>query len=222
MLRGIDISSGQGDINLNPLPIDFVIVKATEGIGYVNPYCDTKVTQAKNLGLLWGFYHFAAGASAQQEAAYFINNCSNYFGEGIPVLDWEGDQSVAWVNEFVSTVYEQTGVWPWIYANPWRFNQGGVNQNCGRWIASYPDVIHPTLDYDPGEPPSTDGLVCCWQYASDGRVPGYDGDLDVNHFFGSAGAWAAYAHVPSSGLPSETADQSVLENDKFRVTIEEK
>ena len=55
MLRGIDISSHQGDIDLAPLAIDFVIIKATEGTGYVNPYCAPKVQQAKNLGLCWGF-----------------------------------------------------------------------------------------------------------------------------------------------------------------------
>ena len=37
MLRGIDISSHQGDIDLSPLAIDFVIIKATEGTGYINP-----------------------------------------------------------------------------------------------------------------------------------------------------------------------------------------
>ena len=77
-------------------------------------------------------------------------------------------------------------------------------------------------DYDPGEPPETDGLVGCWQYASDGRVSGHAGNLDVNHFFGSVGAWQAYAGVPSSGQPDPSPSQSVLENDRFRVTIQEK
>lgn len=144
------------------------------------------------------------------------------FGEGVPVLDWEGDQGIDWVNEFVRVVHDQTGIWPWIYANPWRFNQGGVEPNCMRWIASYPDVLRPGLDYDPGEPPETDGLVGCWQYASDGQVPGYAGNLDVNHFFGSVGAWQAYAGVPSTGAENKPTGQSVLENDRFRVTIQEK
>lgn len=157
-----------------------------------------------------------------KEAVHFIDNTSNYFGEGVPVLDWEGDQGVDWVNEFVRVVHDQTGIWPWIYANPWRFNQGGVEPNCMRWIASYPDVLRPGLDYDPGEPPETDGLVGCWQYASDGQVPGYAGNLDVNIFFGSVGAWQAYAGVPSSGQTDKPTGQSVLENDRFRVTIQEK
>ena len=224
MLRGIDISNWQAGLDADSVfpNVDFVICKATEGIAFVDGYCDSWVQWCRRNGKPWGFYHFANGNAPAMEATHFINNVSNYFGEGVPVLDWEGGQSVEWVNEFVRVVHDQTGIWPWIYANPWRFNQGGVEQNCMRWIASYPDVLNPGLDFDPGEPPETDGLVGCWQYASDGRVPGYAGNLDVNIFFGSVGAWSAYAGVPSSGQTDKPTGQSVLENDRFRVTIQEK
>ena len=224
MLRGIDISSWQAGLDADAVfpNVDFVLCKATEGVGFVDGYCDSWVQWCRAHGKPWGFYHFAGSNQPVDEAVHFINNTSNYFGGGIPVLDWESDQSVAWVNKFVRKVHEQTGIWPWIYANPWRFNQGGVESNCGRWIASYPDVIRPGLDYDPGEVPETDGLVCCWQYASDGVVPGYAGNLDVNHFFGDGASWNAYAGVPSSVHPEAPTDQSVLENGKYRVTIEQK
>jgi GH25 family lysozyme M1 (1,4-beta-N-acetylmuramidase) len=227
MLRGIDISNWQAGLDADAVfpNVDFVLCKATEGVGFVDGYCDSWVQWCRAHGKPWGFYHFAGSNQPVAEAAHFINNTSNYFGGGIPVLDWESDQSVAWVNKFVRKVHEQTGIWPWIYANPWRFNQGGVEQNCMRWIASYPDVIRPGLDYDPGEVPETDGLVGCWQYASDGRVPGYAGNLDVNLFFGDEAAWAAYAGLvhnePEPSVP-ETGQESVLENDEFRVTIQEK
>lgn len=224
MLRGIDISNWQAGLDGEAVfpNVDFVICKATEGVSFVDAYCDGWIQKCRSMGKPWGFYHFAGSNQPVDEAVYFINNTSNYFGNGIPVLDWESDQSVAWVNKFVRKVHDQTGIWPWIYANPWRFNQGGVEPNCGRWIASYPDVIRPGLDYDPGEPPETEGLVCCWQYASDGDVPGYAGNLDVNHFFGDGASWNAYAGVPSSVQPEATTDQSVLENGKYRVTIEQK
>lgn len=224
MLRGIDISNWQAGLDGDAVfpNVDFVICKATEGVSFVDAYCDGWIQKCWSMGKPWGFYHFAGSNQPVDEAVYFINNTSNYFGNGIPVLDWESDQSVAWVNKFVRKVHEQTGIWPWIYANPWRFNQGGVEPNCGRWIASYPDVIRPGLDYDPGEPPETEGLVCCWQYASDGDVPGYAGNLDVSHFFGDGASWNAYAGVPSSVQPEATTDQSVLENGKYRVTIEQK
>lgn len=194
MLNFIDISSHQGDIDLSVLPIDAVIIKATEATSYVNPYCDSKVQQAKQLGLPWGFYHFAQDGSPEAEADYFIQNCEGYFGEGIPVLDWEVNQSVDWVNRFVARVHEVKGIWCVIYGNPWRFNQGGVEQNCGRWVASYlSHLLYPNFDADEGECPDTDGLVCAWQFASDGRLNGYDGNLDLNRFYGDKGAWAAYA-----------------------------
>ena len=225
MLRGIDISNWQAGLDADAVfpNVDFVICKATEGIGFVDGYCDSWVQWCRRNGKPWGFYHFANVDSPAMEATHFINNTSNYFGEGIPVLDWEGGQSVEWVNEFVNIVHDQTGIWPWIYANPWRFNQGGVESNCGRWIASYPAVTNPSLDYDPGDVPQTDGLVVCWQYASDGMVSGYSGNLDVNHFFGDAKAWGLYAGFSTSNPPSvENPKSSVLENDEYRVEITKK
>ena len=219
MLKGIDVSSWQGDIQVQNMPVDFVITKATEGENYVNPYCDPVIQRCRESGKLWGFYHFGNNGVAQDEADFFIDNCLNYFGEGIPVLDWEDNQSAEWVNIFVKRVYERTGVIPWIYANPWRFNQGGVDPACGRWVASYPDVVAPSLGYDPGDVPDTDGLVVCHQYASDGQVPGYDGNLDVNHFFGDESAWRLYAKGGNKTTPSVT---TTLENDKFVVSITEK
>lgn len=223
MLKGIDISGHQGDTDLSPLPIDFVIVKATEGLTYVNPYCDKKIQQAIKLGKLFGFYHYGRNSDPLQEAQWLLDNTVGYHGLGIPVLDWEEDQSVDWVNKFVRYYHSKTDVWPWIYGNPWRFNQGGVESNCGRWIAAYPNVLHPNLDYDTGSIPNTDGLVCAWQYASDGRISGYNGNLDLDHFYGDAAAWKAYAKpgLSSDGDNTE-ADKvavSILQNDEYTVTI---
>lgn len=222
MLKGIDISSHQGNIDLSKLKLDFVIVKATEGLTYVNPYCDKKVQQAIKLGLCFGFYHYARKNDPEKEAQWLLDNTVGYHGIGIPVLDWEEDQSVDWVNKFVRYYHKKTGVWPWIYANPWRFNQGGVESNCDRWIASYPNVLHPNLDYDPGTVPKTDGTVCCWQYASDGRISGYSGNLDLNHFYGTKTAWKKYAKGPTTASATNSAKKSVLENDQYKVTVEEK
>lgn len=240
MLKFIDISSYQGDIDLSVLPIDGVIIKATEGVSYVNPWCDPKVQSARMNNLVWGFYHYANANDPIAEADYFIQNCEGYFGEGIPVLDWEENQSVEWVNAFVNRVHEVKGVWCWIYGNPWRFNQGGVSDNCGIWIAAYPDVLHPTFDRAEQEDiPETIGNVIAWQFCSDGRLDGYDGDLDCSLFYGTREQWGRYAqgdsNAPNSGNAdnnpdtnnSDTTDSDnrcveVVENDKLKVTIERK
>lgn len=216
LLHGIDVSSWQGDVYPQKLEgVEFCIAKATEGLSYVNPYCDPVVQRCKAADMPWGFYHFAKVNSPEEEAAFFIENCRNYFGEGIPVLDWEGDQGVEWVNAFVRKVHADTGVWPWIYANPWRFNKGGVEPSCGRWIAHYDKNQRTTLDWQLPDIPKTDGLVACWQFTSNGRVPGYDGKLDLNRFYGDADAWAAYARGDR-----KSAKVNVLEDDEYRVTIE--
>ena len=143
MLNFIDTSNWQCRYNPALTRAEAVIVKATEGTGYVDPYCDLIIQQAMDTGMPWGFYHFAGEDDATSEAAFYLDNCRNYFGHGIPVLDWEGNQGVEWVNAFVEYVHAQTGVWPWIYATPWRFNQGSVNTNCARWVASYRTLQDP-------------------------------------------------------------------------------
>ena len=113
MLRGIDISNWQAGLDADSVfpNVDFVICKATEGVDFVDGYCDSWVQWCRRNGKPWGFYHFANFNDPMKEAVHFIDNTSNYFGEGIPVLDWEGGQSVEWVNEFVNIVHDQTGFW---------------------------------------------------------------------------------------------------------------
>jgi GH25 family lysozyme M1 (1,4-beta-N-acetylmuramidase) len=228
MLNFIDTSNWQGGYSPALTGADAVVVKATEGTGFVDPYCDSIVQQAISADMPWGFYHFAGNDDAISEAAFFVENCRNYFGLGIPVLDWEGNQGVDWVNAFVGHVHAQTGVWPWIYANPWRFNQG-VNPNCARWVASYPDVASPTWSQAQGwDCPAADGNVVAWQFCSDGAVNGIAGNVDLDLFYGSKGQWSAYArggtkHVDAIGPDSHGVDSpEVLENASYKVTIERK
>lgn len=218
-LKGIDISNWQAGINLSAVApnVDFVIVKATEGIGFVDKQCDKFFHEAKRLGKKLGFYHFARTNNAVAEADFFYQNTKDYFGQAIPILDWEVDDSVAWVNEFVNRIHELSGVWCWVYANPWRFNQGTVNLNCGRWIAGYPyaitDVAYGIKNPMPSSYKPKNGLVCAWQFTSSCRIAGYNGTLDANVFYGDAAAWDAYCGASNSNEPSapiDTVDDDIL------------
>ena len=234
MLNFIDISSHQADLNLVAVSssIQGVIVKATEGTFYVNPYCDRHYQQAKSANLLRGFYHFAGSSDPLAEAAFFYDNAKGYLHNGIPVLDWEGGQTVEWVNKFVRRFHDLTGIWCWIYANPWRFNQGGVEPNCARWVASYPSVAHPTFSQAASwNCPNADGNVVAWQFCSDGRLQEYGYNLDCSVYYGDRESWLRYADSNSlaggnaggdggnggSGTPPVT-----LENETYKITIERK
>ena len=201
-MKFIDISNWQVGLDVASVVrnggLGGIIVKATEGLGFVDKSCDAFVQQAIAGGIPFGFYHFGRNNDASAEAEFFRNNTKGYEGKGIPVLDWEADQSVAWVNKFVEKYHELTGVWPWVYGNPWRFRQGTVNENCGRWVAGYPSNGIADINYglNNGLPDSYNvGLVCAWQFSSSVRISGYNGNLDGDVFYGDAAAWAKYANT---------------------------
>ena len=227
MLDFIDISNWQGNAGFKLADvsddIDAVICKATEGTYYVDPYCDQFIEQAKYLGKLWGFYHFAGeNSNPIYEADFFVENCKNYFGYGIPCLDWESGQSVDWVNQFVRRVHELTGVWCWIYSWSRSFANGDVEQNCGRWICEYPsELLYPDFSsVNLDEAPDCDGLMCAWQFASDGRIGGYYANLDVDIFFGDERAWKSYAK--GSPIDEEPPEEEPIEDEPVIIEPDEK
>ena len=112
MLKGIDISHHQNGIDIASTGVDFVICKATEGIGYVDKCCDKFYQAAKKCGKKLGVYHFARpdlGNSAEAEADYFISQIQGYIKEAMLVLDWESGNlnNPAWVKAFCDRVYSK-------------------------------------------------------------------------------------------------------------------
>lgn len=228
MLTGIDVSSWQGDIDVRHIPVDFVIAKATEDVDYVNPHCDRVIQQCIESGKKWGFYHFAKGAPPEAEARYFIENTRNYFGRGIPVLDFESEAVVAWGIEgakaFLDCVYRETGVKPLIYMSESVCSSSDwfsvVAADYGLWIAKYPNIMHPTYDDVAGAGADLNTgawpFAAIWQFASDYRIAGYEGDLDGNVAFMDTAAWDAYAGAHTSGEAQETVN---FENEKIKVSV---
>ena len=199
MLNGIDISHWQKNINLDVVPCDFVICKATEGTTFVDSTCDRFYQQAKKNGKLLGVYHYADGGDVHKEADFFINNCKNYIGEAILILDWEskgnasfGKDDFNWVKTWLDYVHAKTGVKPMLYISKSIMNKFKGIGDYGLWIAQY-------ANYNPTgyqEKPWNEGAYKCAmrQYTSSGRLNGYDGNLDLNKFYGDASAWRKYAH----------------------------
>ena len=208
-LNGIDISNWQRGIDLSKVPCDFVIAKATEGIGYVDKSCDGFIQQAKRLGKKLGFYHFARPRNdAVREAQYFYNNTKNYFGEAIPILDWEAENKsdVAWAKRWLDEVHRLSGVKPVIYMSESVVNSydwsSVANADYGLWVAKYRDN---NTDYNynmanAGSRPRVKWwkFYCMWQWTSSGRLNGYGGNLDCNVFYGDVSTWDAYVGKSTS------------------------
>lgn len=210
-MRGIDISSWQGGLNAAQVDADFVIVKATQGVHYVNPYCDTHYQQAKSAGKCLGVYHYAEGGDPVSEAQYFINNVQGYIGEAILCLDWEGQDNGSyhvndfnWCKTFLDYVYQVTGVKPLIYFSASDYNTFVGIGDYGFWVAQYADM-NPTGYQDS---PWNEGAYTCAirQYSSRGNIAGYGGDLDLNIAYMDRDAW--YKYAGASSTPSATVQTS--------------
>ena len=215
-INGIDISSWQRDINLSAVKADFIIVKATEGIGYVDKSCDMLFQKALSLGKKLGFYHFArptANNDPIREADFFYENCKGYFGKAIPILDWEAENKsdVAWAKRWLDEVYRLSGVKPVIYmsesvANAYNWSSV-ANADYGLWVAKYRDN-NPDYNYNMANAGSRPKVkcwkfYCMWQWTSTGRLNGYSGNLDCNVFYGDGTTWDKYAG--KSGTASKPA-----------------
>lgn len=217
-LKGIDISHHQNGINIAKLDVDFVISKATEGVGYTDDCCDKFYQAAKKAGKKLGVYHYARpdlGNSATAEADYFIKETKGYHKESVLVLDWEeGDLgNVAWAKAWLDRVYEKTGVKPMIYmsespANSYDWSSV-AKADYGIWVAKYG-----SNNGQAGNKPSAKNwsFIAMWQYTSKGSLSGYNGNLDLNIFYGDKNAWDKYAGgSPSTSTSSSSTEKSIDE-----------
>jgi GH25 family lysozyme M1 (1,4-beta-N-acetylmuramidase) len=212
-LNGIDISSWQSDLNVASVAVDFVIIKATEGVTYVNPNYTTHYQQAIKAGKKVGVYHFArpANTGATAEADHFIKNVKGYIKTAILVLDWEADPqtkqdppTAAWAKTWLDRVLNQTGVHPLIYMNTdyvskWNW-QSVVSGNYGLWVAAWGSATEgakqkqcPTISGVSAPAIKHWSFYAIWQWTDQGHYSGYSGDLDCDQFEGDAAAWDKYA-----------------------------
>lgn len=143
MLKMVDVYSGSPRSYATQKGVDITMIKATQGTGYVNPYCDIDYQAAKEAGKLLGVYHYCSGGNAEKEAEYFYKNIKGYVGEAVPAVDWEAGQNSSWgninyVRKFVDRFHELSGVWPLIYVQQSAINQvANCAKDCGLWVAWY-------------------------------------------------------------------------------------
>lgn len=204
-LRVIDVFSGSGTDMVANTDADGVIIKATQGTGYVNPLCNAQWDAAKGNGKLLGLYHYAGGDDPVAEANYFIDNIANYVGQGVLVLDWEKYQNAAWgsttwARSFVDQVHARTGVWPLVYTGTDGLGQiGSTSKDCGLWFAGYP------LENNDWNVPDFIYSTAPWPYYTGWQFTSGKGAMDRSVFDLDANSWAAIAKGNGSATPSAPA-----------------
>lgn len=208
-MYGIDISNWQAGLIPSALPIDFCICKATEGVGYTDPCCDGFVQDCIANDIPWGFYHFARENEPENEAEYFVNECKNYFGHGIPVLDYETSNynNVEWCERWLNRVHELTGIWPMIYLSASRcgeYENSWIHEKCGLWVAGYPYEITEWTQQQMPYNIYPWSFAAIWQFTSSLQLEGWT--LDGNVAYMDRVAWMKYAGVNDAPKPEPESE----------------
>ena len=177
--EGIDVSH-HNIIDWKKVNTDFVIMKATQGVLFVDSELKTNREGSKNIQQ--GFYHFADGGDWKKEAKHFLETIGKVKNEWL-VLDWEIDHEspVEWCSGFLSYVEKKTGIRPFLYTNEARVLRYNW-EPCTKyplWIAKY-GTNNGLKQKEPNTGAWDNYKI--WQYTSRGKIDGIAGFVDLNIF----------------------------------------
>jgi lysozyme len=213
MIVGNDIASYQGDVNYDIYKnnSNFLIAKASEGVGFTDPKFSRNQTETRKVGLPRGWYHFARpdlGNSAQKEAEWFCKVVGALQEGEVPVLDYEvtwGGDKVMWCKDWLNFVAKILGCKPLIYLNQDLIKNSDwtpvVNEGFGLWVAAYT-----------GDPNLNNANIGAWHFAamqqwtSSQMVPGIVGKVDGDVFFGDVAGFKKYGWQKPVVTPPPTPD----------------
>lgn len=192
--QGIDVSEHQGRIDWNAVKasgIDFAILRVGFGApswgGRVDYQFNRNISECERLGIPYGVYIYSCAFDNQQAAdeASMVINCLSGHNPRLPVYyDLEDNSIIAngrqtgialraqvFCNRISAAGYE-----PGIYANLNWFNNILTDSvfkssSWDHWIAQY----NSQCDYT--------GNYSFWQYKSNGKVPGINGNVDMNYAY---------------------------------------
>ncbi len=191
----IDVSSYQGSLNeqnyqtMKAAGVKTIVVKLTEGTGYINPDAAGQISNARSAGLGIAAYHFNDFRNATQaveEANFFANELDHLgLAKNTPVIaDMESKYVKRWgvandLNAFWNTLSYRGYTNHIVYCSIDYDRQYNVSSTVGKqktWVAQY--LFNPSANYlahqDYG----------AWQFNSHGRISGYNGDLDLSIDYG--------------------------------------
>ena len=185
--RGIDISEFQGNVNFTKVQqagIECIIVRYGDpaSSNYEDIYFQSNMRQCQEKGFHFGAYIFSRASSAKEarlEARNMIAACKKFKYDMPLYIDMEDSRRTKSANEVVLAFLDEcdkAGVIGGVYANTnWFTNYINVEKIKDRplWIADWRERIgHKTPAY-----------FGAWQYTSSGKVPGINGDVDLDYFY---------------------------------------
>ncbi len=192
-IHGIDVSKYQDMIaweevqsmKVKNISLGFAFIKATQGIGDVDPQFHRNWRKSKQAGMIRGAYHFfIASKDGKMQAESFINEVELGPGDLPPVLDVEqmnGSTTAELkkeIKKWLETVENYYHVTPIIYTNVDFYNQrlGSEFDKYPLWVAHYYQQQQPRISRN----------WAFWQHSDEGRVNGIFAKVDFNVFSGDS------------------------------------
>lgn len=192
-IHGIDISHHQGNIEwkklagakINNNPLTFIIIKATQGVGFTDENFKDNFYNAREYGFIRGAYHYWSNVTPPEEQAkFYINQVNLDKGDLAPVLDVEDFPKTSDIVTFqenvlkwLKIVEDEYGVTPIIYTG-YKFKMNYLNSSVFNrypfWMAHY---YVSKVKYK--------GEWKFWQHTDAGRLPGIKGYVDFDIYNGS-------------------------------------
>ena len=193
---GIDVSEWQAQVDWDAVKaagMEFVMIRvgwrgSEQGILAADTCAQRHYQGAKAAGLKVGAYFFSQSISpqeAEEEAVFALQQMEGWQLDMPVVYDWEYiDETSRTARVDARTLTDATkafcdtvaaaGYSPMVYFNEIQAEQRMYLEELtdyGFWLAQYKDRMHYPYKVD------------LWQYTCTGRVPGIDGDVDINLYF---------------------------------------
>ena len=192
-MHGIDVSHHQDNIDwdavkamkVQAIKIDFVFIKATEGLGRVDNAFRRNWFNARQAGIPRGAYHyFLPSKSGKAQAENFIATIQPEKGDLPPVLDIEQTNGASVediqqrAKDWLMMIEKQFKVKPIIYTNVDFYENflSGKFDDYPLWIAHYLVQDKPRIQRH----------WTFWQHNEKGHVNGIDANVDFNVFNGDS------------------------------------
>lgn len=146
--------------------VSAVIVKATEGTTYFNPYYESDMAGAAKAGLQTLAYHYASFGNVDAEVEWFVNHAQ----DKARVLDLEGSTNVPWARAFLMGLHAPAD----------RVLTYGQLSSIAGIRAQIPSLIWVGA-YQQSYP----GFGVMWQHTETGELPGIRGYVDISNWYGT-------------------------------------
>ena len=186
---GLDVSRWQGDIDFQKVKdagVEFVFIRVgsqrgVNGEYFIDPKFERNIKGFKEVGIPVGIYFYSyanSKANAKKEAKWIIEQLKPYKIDLPVVFDWENwsfyqefNLSFYNITEIAKTYLkeiEKAGYKGMFYSSKYYLENVWFDHKYPVWLAHYTNKTNYQGEYK------------VWQMCNNGRIPGINGDVDIN------------------------------------------